>query len=727
MSHGNAGTNPAVNYVGTSDPQNLSIRANAVEHIGLDAATGETNITNAPAAGGSWNTLNTTLDMSAGGALSGGGVNHSTLLLGGGGSTGSVSVITSDATIQSAGIFSNLYGNRSTLTFPNLLLTTLSSYTGSSVELSNGGATSTIGSFYGYRTQMTGNPTVLGGWGMHVGSPGTNTATFTGLEVEDLGNVSGTARALYYDGLGTNDPFVVSGAGDVGVGTATPSQAVEVLDGNVLLSNTGSAGQVRFAEPSGSGTNFSSFQAQAQPTTINYVLPDTAGATGDVLTVRNIAGTTVTLDWGVGVPNAWLLEGNSGTTAGTNFLGTIDNQPMEIKVNSQRVMRYIPSSVSPSILGGYSGNTIATGEDGNVIGGGGAAGLLNEIGTGVDFSVVGGGRDNEVLSSSQLAFVGGGEQNSVNTSSNYSLVVGGFDNEVTGTTYGSILGGRNNTLSSGATNSAIVGGRGLTLQGRGSLGFLGGNSGSNNMTVADSNIVMFGNADLWLTNNDNSASAVRFYEPNSTTGSLPATVNYTSLRAQAQAANINYIFPDTAGIVGDVLAVTSVTGTDIVLDWRQSNEIEGVGRLLFARKTSNETYNGTSLQSDNELYLPLAANRTYEISGALYIKRSTGNGEFDIAFDVPSGATMLVSFFANVSKTGNSNTGADIRDQDAVGASNGTGYMEITISDDWNVIHFKGLVVTGNTSGNITLLWTPDSGTVTAYTNSYIGAKVAEN
>ena len=88
---------------------------------------------------------------------------------------------------------------------------------------------------------------------------------------------------------------------------------------------------------------------------------------------------------------------------------------------------------------------------------------------------------------------------------------------------------------------------------------------------------------------------------------------------------------------------------------------------------------------------------------------------------------MLISYFANESKSGNSNSGADIRDQDGIGDLNGTGYSTIGINTNWNVIHFKGLVVMGSTAGNITQMWAPTSGTATVYINSYMGAKIAEN
>jgi formylglycine-generating enzyme required for sulfatase activity/photosystem II stability/assembly factor-like uncharacterized protein len=44
-----------------------------------------------------------------------------------------------------------------------------------------------------------------------------------------------------------------------------------------------------------------------------------------------------------GTGAGWGLSGNRGTTAGANFLGTTDNQPLEIKVNSQQALRIEPS------------------------------------------------------------------------------------------------------------------------------------------------------------------------------------------------------------------------------------------------------------------------------------------------------------------------------------------------------------------------------------------------
>ena len=43
------------------------------------------------------------------------------------------------------------------------------------------------------------------------------------------------------------------------------------------------------------------------------------------------------------VAGAWLITGNSGTTAGTNFLGTTDNQPLVFKTNNSENIRILTS------------------------------------------------------------------------------------------------------------------------------------------------------------------------------------------------------------------------------------------------------------------------------------------------------------------------------------------------------------------------------------------------
>jgi hypothetical protein len=74
-----------------------------------------------------------------------------------------------------------------------------------------------------------------------------------------------------------------------------------------------------------------------------------------------------------GSTGGWSLYGNLGTTPGVNFLGTLDSQPLELKVSSRRALRLEPNaSGAPNVIGGASVNFVSNSVVGAVIGGGGA-------------------------------------------------------------------------------------------------------------------------------------------------------------------------------------------------------------------------------------------------------------------------------------------------------------------------------------------------------------------
>ena len=85
----------------------------------------------------------------------------------------------------------------------------------------------------------------------------------------------------------------------------------------------------------------------------------------------------------------WQVTGNAGTTPGQVFLGTTDNQPLEIKVNGQRALRLEPNPTSPNVIGGSGGNTVSSGVQGATIGGGGSLASPNRVGA-LFATVVGG-------------------------------------------------------------------------------------------------------------------------------------------------------------------------------------------------------------------------------------------------------------------------------------------------------------------------------------------------
>jgi hypothetical protein len=68
--------------------------------------------------------------------------------------------------------------------------------------------------------------------------------------------------------------------------------------------------------------------------------------------------------------NAWNLTGNAGTTPGVNFIGTTDNQALELKVDGQLALYLKPTYLTntPDLIGGSSLNN-ASGVGDTVAGG----------------------------------------------------------------------------------------------------------------------------------------------------------------------------------------------------------------------------------------------------------------------------------------------------------------------------------------------------------------------
>ncbi len=555
-----------------------------------------------------------------------------------------------------------------------------------------GGASNTVGA-------TAGSSTIAGGASNQVAA-----SAVAGTISGGTNNVVGGARSAIAGGRG----LTLSGTGSFGfLGANTGANDMQISTNNVtafgntalwLANNNNTASQLRFYEANAAAgafpgtTNYTSFQAQAQAADINYVLPDTAGIAGDVLKVRSVAGATVTLDWAADSTGlaGWALTGNTGTTPGTNFVGTTDDQALQVHIGNGvstgtdgrgRVMRYEPNATSANIIGGYRSNTVAGGVVGATIAGGGANGNVhsigsnygtisggnrnvigassinatiaggvsnsitanagngtvggglgntitsgdhttiaggfnnrintgafgstvsggtnnvisshttvvsggngNTVGTSAQFSKIGGGSNNTIgnssfetvigggtidtiESSAPYSTIGGGTSHAIRANSDRSTIAGGYDNEIgTGASSATISGGMNNVV--GGARSAIAGGRGLTLSGTGSFGFLGANTGANDMTIAAANTAVFGNTDLWLANNDNAPSQLRFYSNYNTSGAFPSTTKYVSFQAPTSlAADEEFILPATTGAVGDQLTISAIAGTQVTLGW----------------------------------------------------------------------------------------------------------------------------------------------------------------
>jgi hypothetical protein len=182
---------------------------------------------------------------------------------------------------------------------------------------------------------------------------------------------------------------------------------------------------------------------------------------------------------GAGFTNVWLLGGNAGTSPGANYLGTSDNQPLELMVNGTCGFRLQPgwygiwspnvigSAVANSVdvmnwgatIGGGGGNTIQTNAHWSTIAGGGNNQVQGFLDDGAEFAFIGGGQDNTVEPSSSCSTIAGGLDNTVRYGSDQSVIAGGFDNSIgTNASYGAIGGGALNTIGRDASYATIPGG-----------------------------------------------------------------------------------------------------------------------------------------------------------------------------------------------------------------------------------------------------------------------------
>jgi hypothetical protein len=142
---------------------------------------------------------------------------------------------------------------------------------------------------------------------------------------------------------------------------------------------------------------------------------------------------------GLGANGFWQTAGNAGTSPSTNYVGTADNQALELRVNGKRALRAEPNTNgAPNLIGGSPINYVSNTIIGATIAGGGA---LNYSGTPYSNSVAG-----------NFGSVGGGFQNGIRA--DFATISGGFMNTAAG--IGSFIGGGAQNVASGG--GGVVGG-----------------------------------------------------------------------------------------------------------------------------------------------------------------------------------------------------------------------------------------------------------------------------
>ena len=291
------------------------------------------------------------------------------------------------------------------------------------------------------------------------------TASVTPAKLDTTGATTG--QVLTYNGTAVAWA-TPSGGGttySAGTGLSLASTTFSLASGGVAASHlaAGAVGTTALADAGVTTAKLATSAVGATQLASGAVTAAKLGASSVGSAALDLTGLTTVL---------WKAGGNSGTTAGTHFLGTTDNVALEVKVNNLRAFRVEPtSSNAPNILLGAAQNSVASGVVGAVISGGGAGTYAGSAVTNLvqsDFGSIGGGGANGIKTGSIGAHIGGGYLNLV-TNGAYATIGGGYANAAS-TNSATVAGGYYNA----ATGFESTVGGGQANIASGSVSFVGG-------------------------------------------------------------------------------------------------------------------------------------------------------------------------------------------------------------------------------------------------------------
>ncbi len=445
-----------------------------------------------------------------------------------------------------------------------------------------------------------------------------------------------------------------------------------------------------------------------------------------------VNGTVVSLDTDFTDGLYWKLDGNAGTTAGTNFLGTTDNEPLELFVNGACALRLEPTANCPNLIGGFNGNSVTSGVVAATIAGGGPTDP-NDASTSNDvrdnFGTIGGGGGNVV----------GNDDDGDPTQQEFATVGGGRDN-IAGGAHATIGGGRNNSAE--GLDSAVGGGDGnvaaeerCTVAGgfhndaSGRFGFVGGGQvnnasgfsatiggGTSNIASGDYATVAGGQSNEATTNlsfigggRDNRAEALLAMVPGGfqchATGFVSFAAGYNA-RAVHDGA---FVWTDTAGIpvpfsstAEDQFLIRAAGGVGI-----NTNTPQGALHTQAPDDDTADLVLGGTVGDDNglitsDLTLPSSDINVFS-NGGVGIKLDSNSDETNALFLIADGNEDLVFAVGESGVTGVIELNASekvsaesFEAEDDLGATNAPdvgGVYSDNVVYAWADVQFNGTVV----------------------------------
>jgi len=376
------------------------------------------------------------------------------------------------------------------------------------------------------------------------------------------------SNQLYIDNSSTATPLI---QGDFSANTLTFNGATTTT-GNVTVGGGAAASEIRLLEPSGSGSNYTAFKAQAQASNVTYTLPTTAGTNGFVLTTDGSGGlswaaasggasaindlsdavkditdftgsmilghqTTGTLaaaqyNTAVGMTAMdAITSGDANTVLGYNAATALTSGSWNVVIGSQ-AGEALTTSDENTLVGQFSGRSITTGMGNTAFG---ASALINTI-TGA-YNVAVGYSAGGALSASSYS-IAVGDNTFANGpgggTGNYNIAIGSeaLFNGTTGANNVMIgyRAGRGTASNSSANNVVVGHGAGAGLTSGSSNVLIGYNAGSALTTQSNQLYISNSNDATPLIQGNFSTDALTFNGSTTTTGNVTVsgTTTYTA-------------------------------------------------------------------------------------------------------------------------------------------------------------------------------------------------------